>query len=343
MAVTGPKLFQGDLGRIFGTFKTFAWNAAFVIARSMRDSLKGESPEIRRIARRQLLGTLATTTAVSGVSGAPFLGVFLGFAEIVNGLMQSMSDDDDDEYEYFNADEKLKDAVGEVAYKGLLNYYTNLAIADRAAPTINLVFREDPQLIEDVGYVRAAAIQALGPSMGYAANVEAGYNLAKEGDYGRALEKILPTAAANVFKGARFLMEKGVLTKDGKPIDADVSLYNSVMQMLGFGAADTAALYEERSMTMDLQEFGYAKRDQLLDLAWVSRSVGDEATFQDAIRKLRILGTRYPGLVLAGTLEDSFRSRQNSIQRSITRLQINPAFLAESRKRFTRVFENEEE
>jgi hypothetical protein len=341
MAVTGPKMFQSPLGRVFGTFKTFAWNGAFVVAKSMRDTLKGESPEVKRVARRQLMGTLLMTTAVSGVSGAPFLGVFLGFAEIVNGLMQSMSDDDEDDFEYWNSDEWLQDTVKEIAYKGPLNYYTNLAIADRAALTKNLIFREDPQLIEDVGYLRAAVIQALGPTMGYLANVEAGLTLFNEGHYDRGFEQIMPSAVGNVLRAARFLDEGGVLTKDGKVISDDINAYNAVMQMIGFGPANLALLYEERSMAMDFQAFAFDQRDQLLDLAWVSRGAGDEVTFQEAMRKLRKLGARYPGLVKRGTLEDSFRSRRSAILESTSGLRINPALRNEAFKRFSHVGEQE--
>jgi hypothetical protein len=341
MAITGPKLFQSPLGRVFGTFKTFAWNGAFVVARSMRDSLKGESPEVKRIARRQLMGTLLTTTAVSGVAGAPFLGVFLGFAEVVNNLMQSMSDEDEDDFEYWNSDEWLQDTVKEIAYKGPLNYYTNLAIADRAALTKNLVFREDPQLIEDVGYLRAMLIQSLGPTVGYLANVEAGVKLFQEGFYGRGFEQIMPSAVGNMLRAARFLDEGGVLTKDGKVISEDISEYNAVMQMVGFGPADLALLYEERGMAMDLQTFAFAQRDRLLDLAWVSRDAGDEDMLQEALRKLRILGARYPGLVKRGTLADSFRSRRAAILESTNGLRLNPVLRNEMITRFESLDEGE--
>jgi hypothetical protein len=151
----------------------------------------------------------------------------------------------------------------------------------------------------------------------------------------------MPSAVGNVLRAARFLDEGGVLTKDGKVISDDINAYNAVMQMIGFGPANLALLYEERSMAMDFQAFAFDQRDQLLDLAWVSRGAGDEVTFQEAMRKLRKLGARYPGLVKRGTLEDSFRSRRSAILESTSGLRINPALRNEAFKRFSHVGEQE--
>jgi hypothetical protein len=85
--------------------------------------------------------------------------------------------DDDDTYKYISTDEWMKDYVGDLAWKGPINYYTNLAIADRANLMQNLMFREDPKLVDDVGYVRATMIEALGPTASFVSNIGDGVKI----------------------------------------------------------------------------------------------------------------------------------------------------------------------
>ena len=75
MAETAPKWMQHPIGRMFFTFKSFAWNSAFMIARAFEQSFKGETKAIRNAARRQLLGTYFMASLFGGAKGLPFMGL----------------------------------------------------------------------------------------------------------------------------------------------------------------------------------------------------------------------------------------------------------------------------
>jgi len=340
-AATGPQLFQTPIGRVVGTFKGFAMNQAFIIARSAYLTFRGADPETRRLARRHVLSSLAVTTALSGVSGAAFV---MPSVAVVSSLMQAMFGDDDDDYEYFNTDEWMRDITTsleqqfrlpeDILYKGLFNSLTGLAVADRAAITENLFFREDTKLVEDIGYVRAMLIQLLGPSVGYAFSAEQGYDLAKQGEWGRAMEKMLPIAVGNFFKGWRFLNDKTALTQDGEPIVENIDKFYAIMQMGGLAPAELSMRYEERQMAAEFDAKTTAYKDQLLDALWAARQSGDEEAFEEAREKLVQFGRRYPGLVKPDTIRSSFNSRMVNLRDNVAGLTIPPAIRAEIIRRF---------
>jgi len=91
---------------------SFVWNSAFIVARAFHQAFKGESPEVRRIAQKQLLGMYGMAGAFAGVKGLPFFGLAETIAQMLNALF---GDDD----EPFNFDEEMRDFFGELIYKGL--------------------------------------------------------------------------------------------------------------------------------------------------------------------------------------------------------------------------------
>jgi hypothetical protein len=332
MAVTGPQLFQTDIGRIFGTFKTFAWNSAFIVAKSFYDSVRGATPEVRKIAFRQLLGTMASAGAISGVSGMPLVMMITG---ATRAILSALFGDDEDDDKFISTDEWAQGYINDLFWKGPLNYVTGTAIADRAAIAENLFFREDPKLVDDVGYVRATLLQALGgPAVGYFGNIAEGIKLANEGHYGRGLESILPSALGNVFKAWRFASEKGALTKDGEVIMEDINAYNIAMQAIGLAPSELSALYERRGQAMDVQDKVRKRKDRLLDLAWAAQQSGDEETFEEAREKLVALNRNHPGTIQKDTIQRSFRNKAASIRNSVTGLSFDKALRFELIRRF---------
>ena len=333
-AATGPRLFQSSLGRLFGTFKGFALNQTFIVAKALYQSLpkKGGDPEVRRIAIRQVIATYLVTGALSGVAGMPFL---MGTVTFFNSVLMGLIGDDDDDYEYLTSKELMRDVVGDIMYKGWFNYYTNIALADRTSITGNLFFKDDPKLIEDVGYLRAMLIQSLGPAVAYGVRLEDAATYAKEGDWPRAFETGLPIAAANLFKAARFYTDGADINKDGEVVDSDISVWAAVMQAVGFAPADRAMVYEERSLAMGVQTKAIEYQQQLLDLAWAAHSSGDEETVQEVRAKLDKLANRYPEMFRNSgrqTLIRSFKSRNTNMRDNVSGLSLRMP--KEQRRRF---------
>ncbi|NBS71755.1 PLxRFG domain-containing protein, partial [bacterium] len=236
MAATGPRWMQTPLGRVFFTFKSFLWNSAYVMARAFHQAFKGEKPEIREAARRQLLATYGMATVFTGVKGMPFYGAISMFAE----MLASLFGDDDEPFD-FNA--FLRDVLPMFLYKGIFNYLTNLEVANRAGIATDLVFRDDPRGVAEHGYVLSAMQQAFGPVGSVAVNSGRAVELFKDGHIERSIETISPSFVRNGMKGARYLVE-GAVTLKGDPVDEDIGAYNSLMQVIGFSPADLSNKYE---------------------------------------------------------------------------------------------------
>ena len=298
MAAEGPQLMQdafGGLGRVMFTFKSFIWNSAFVIGRAMNTALRDQDPEVRRIARRQVLGIYGMSAAIAGVNGLPFFGAAATFANIVNAIMG-------DEDEPFNAKEDMRLFVGELPFKGPLNYLTNLEISNRVGLANGLMFREDPYSLEQNGYLMTALAQATGPMGSYLQGVENVF--LKDG----RPELLLPSALRNVWKTGRY-MQQGARTKDGAPIDTDINGYNLFLQAFGFAPADISSLYENRAAAANFENKVKKRQQEILKKYYVGVSVPDSDTLDEALEEYTEFAMEYPELINKDTLQRSYRSR----------------------------------
>ena len=308
MAAEGPRYLQnsfaGGLGRVMFTFKTFIWNSAFVTARAMQQSLKGESDQVKSMARRQVVGIFGMSAAIGGINGLPFYGAAATLANMINALLG-----DDEEAFNFKAETRL--FTNEFIYKGPLNYLTNLEISNRAGIANGLLFREDPYSIEENGYLMTAVMQALGPLGSYALNIERNFGKQMEaGNYGRAFETLSPSMVRNVLKGGRYVME-GARTTNGEPIDTDINGYNLFLQFFGFSPADVTSLYEVRSDALNFQTKIRGIKRRLIDRWYSAYTAGDYKTADKAKKELDELGFKFPGLVNKDTLSRSYKTRES--------------------------------
>lgn len=302
LAATGPRWMQTGLGRMFFTFKSFVWNSAFIMARAFHQSYKGESPEIRRAAQRQLLGTIGMATAFAGAKGLPFYGVASTMATMLNALFG-------DEDEPFDFDAEMREFFGEALYKGAFNYVTNLELANRAGIATDLLFRDDPKGVAEHGYVLSALQQAIGPMGSIAVNTGNAINMFKDGNVERAIESISPSFLRNGLKGTRYLVE-GATTLKGDPVMEDISAYNSLMQVIGFGPADLSSTYEKLSSAKGYEREINTRRTKLLQLYDMAQHAGDTEMMGTAREKIADFNEAVPAKRITGeTLRRSITAR----------------------------------
>tara|TARA_R110002051_G_scaffold120780_2_gene193962 strand:+ start:2747 stop:8239 length:5493 start_codon:yes stop_codon:yes gene_type:complete len=322
MAAEGPRYlqnsFMGGLGRVMFTFKTFIWNSAFVTARAMQQSLKGESPEVKKMARRQVVGIVGMSAAIGGINGLPFYGAVATLVNMINALLG-------DDEEPFNFKEETRAFTNEFVYKGPLNYLTNLEISNRAGIANGMLFRDDPYSIEENGYLMTAVMQALGPLGSYALNIERNFGKQWEaGNYGRALETMSPSMVRNVLKAGRYTME-GARTTKGEPIDTDINGYNLFLQFFGFSPADVTSLYETRSDGLNFQNKIRAIKKRITDRWYAAYTAGDYALAAEAEADLWELGQKIPGLVDKDTLSRSYKTRESQKKNLIAGVRFDSA------------------
>ena len=304
MAATGPRYMQGGAGRVMLTFKSHIWQTGFIVARAFVQAAKNEDPDVRRIAQRQLLGFYGMSAAVAGVGGLPFFGAAATLANMINALMG----DDDEPYD---SRQWAREFTGELAFKGPLNYITNLEIANRSSLANDLIFRDDPQGIAEDGYTMTALKTAAGPAGSVLMGVERGFDYMQRGEVARAVEAAFPSFIRNVLKGTRYFGE-GALTLKGDAIDEDISLYNAVMQVFGFAPADLSSTYEQRSAAKNYERKVLDRKQRILD-RWELASESGDREFKAEVRKeFNSFRKNYPQLVDARTLDRSLNARKSA-------------------------------
>lgn len=303
MAATGPLWMQNSIGRVFFTFKSFVWNAAFVTARAFHQSFKGDSPEVRSAAKRQLLAMYGMAFAFTGLRGMPFYGGFSLLAQMLDALF---GDEDDP----FDIDEFLRSSTNDFIFKGPANYFLNLEVATRAGIANDLLYRDDPRFIAEHGYTMFALMQALGPAGSLLLNLERGAEQFQNGNIWRSVETISPSWVRNGLKGARFMVE-GATTLDGDPVMQDISAYNSLMQVIGFAPADLSNTYETLQAAKGYERELLARRTKLLDLYDMAREAGDTDMQSMAQERISKFNDTNPALrITQDTLNRSMRARR---------------------------------
>ena len=314
MAATGPRLMQGDyaggIGRATFTFKSFIWQSAFVTARAFHQSIKGETPEVRRAAFRQFMFINGMSFSIAGAFGMPFFGAFATLTNMVAALVNTL---DDEEEEPFNTRREMMLMFPEWVTKGPTNYLTNIEISNRASVANGLLFREDPYEIEKFGYVGAAMMQAFGPIGNFARNVPYGMRLIAEGKVARGVEQFSPSFFRNALKTFRY-MDEGVVTSQGIPIKEDLNGWLLAKQFLGFSPADLSTLYETRALAKQYEAQVMERRRSLLESRFMAITSGDRNLLRETDKRIREFRRIYPRLFNRRTLESSFKSRASALR-----------------------------
>jgi hypothetical protein len=332
MAATAPRWMQHPVGRVFFTFKSFVWNSAFVVARAFYNAYKGETPEVRRAAQRQLIGMYGMTMAFAGVKGMPFYGAASTLATMLNAMF---GDD-----EPFDFDEEMRRFFGELFYKGFFNYITNIELANRAGIATDLIYRDDPRGVAEHGYVLSAMQQAFGPLGSYLVNAERGINAMADGQVMRGVESLLPSWLRNGLKGARYMTE-GATTLKGDPVVEDVSAYNSLMQVIGFAPANLSTTYEKLSAAKAYEREINSKRAKLLDRYNMANEAGDFDMREETKAMIREFNEVFPAKkITQETLAKSVAGRKAAEKQMINGVRFDKSLMPEIQEKF---FSDEEE
>ena len=327
MAVTAPKYMQHPIGRVFFTFKSFAWNSAFIVARSFHQAFKSADADTRRVARRQLIGMYGMAGAFAGVKGLPFFGLAETIAQMINALFG----DDDEPY---NFDEDMREFFGELLYKGPTNFLTNLEIANRTGVAQDLVFRDDPRSIAEHGYVLSAMRNAFGPVGSYAVNAENAIKMMNEGHTERAVEALVPSWMRNGMKGMRYMGE-GALTLKGDPVEEDIGAYNSMMQLIGFSPASLSSTYEKTSAAKGYEKAVAARKQKLLNTYDMAQHAGDTDLMSDVREDINNFNSKHPANRISGTtLLKSKKAREAAEKNMINGVTFNKKMKGEIQEKF---------
>ena len=316
LSETGPRFFQGDILRVVFTFKRFAQSQIYLLQKLFRQAFLNADPEVRSVARKQLVGIYGMAFMFAGAQGLPLYGA----TAMLAGFL--MGDDDDP----VDIDGYVNEAVGDLIYKGPVNQLLNIDIAGRTGFN-NLVWRDNPKRLAEVGPVTYAIEQLAGPSYSAALNVQRGLGMISDGEVWRGFEALTPGAVRNVAKGFRFAID-GATNRDGVPIVEDVNAYNVVMQIAGFTPADLAEAYARAGAKKQIEKKILERRTSLLDKLYAARQDGDLDGVQEIREAIRDFNEKNPEKnvrIEQSTMDRSYRGHKQREREMEDGVRINPA------------------
>ena len=112
-------------------------------------------------------------------------------------------------------------------------------------------------------------------------------------------------------KGARYWMQ-GATTLKGDPIESDIGVYNSTLQMIGFAPADLAETQRVTGAQKTAEKDILTRKQRILDKYNMGRWFNDPEMMQEAQEEAAKFRGRYPLIMKGDTLQKSFRSFESA-------------------------------
>ena len=302
MAEVAPGIFKSNFGKVALTFKSIPFQQAFVIARAFHQAVVASdaSPEVKQVARRQLLAMFGTSGALLGAAGLPFFGAYTVLARMLNA---AFGDDD----EPYDPTQQAISAAGSVFGNGLIANVFNISASQRMAMASDILWRDDPKSVQDNGYMKTAMFDLMGPMGSYFVNAERGVDEILKGQIERGFETLAPIAVRNAMKGARYWMD-GATTLKGDPIESDINAYSALMQMTGFSPADLAEIQRVTGAEKTAEKAILTRKQRILDKYDMARRAGDYSMMQEAQQEAATFRQKYPKIMKGDTLQKSYKS-----------------------------------
>lgn len=269
------RFMQGNFTRVITMFKQYSQQMTYLLWRNAYQALKGESPEVKREARRMLIGVAAMHFTAAGSLGLP-LGVF-GITPLLSLLALGMGDDDDPwdwevEYRKMLADTFGVDG-GEAIAHGPLRLLLNVDLASRVGLG-DLWIRPPAKEAEGRDLVEAWMLNLLGPVAGYAGQMGTAAQAFDEGKFARGVEAMMPKFVSSPLKAYRFSGE-GVRSWRGDDLGIDLTPAEIVGAALGFQPARMAEMYEGRAALKGHEAKLQGRREEILNM-WVAANMAGD-------------------------------------------------------------------
>jgi hypothetical protein len=263
------EMFQSNPGKIIGVFKRFAWSQIRLQLSLLVDAIKGETPEVKKLARKQFLGINGAAFMFAGVKGMPVYGAANALSSVASYVFGDEEDEDFDLGNWILAN------TNNTVLNGVVGSVLDVSFAGRAGYS-DLLWRPDEKRLEDIGPVAYTLEQVLGAPYGIFKNLQKAGEEFYAGNYVRAIESALPSAAKNIVRTYRTATE-GYKNRDGRPIiDEEPGLWNIVTSLSGFSDPDLAEAYTKIGIAKGATRKSNEERARILDAWYAADQAGDE-------------------------------------------------------------------
>ncbi|HFG1939200.1 TPA: PLxRFG domain-containing protein [Vibrio cholerae] len=321
-SINRARFMQSDMAAVALQFKQYSQNMTYYLWANLTKALKGETPEVKSMARKQLLGTLASTFFIGGTGALPLWAI----TTAIEAAQEIVGDDD----EPFDAETELKRMLAEAFGKenaALIWHGALPSISGRISLNDLWVRSINRDVDASTAYVEYMK-QALGPVLG-GIGVSWAQGLAdiSNDQFARGIERIPPKAIKDVLKTARYINEGGVTTKNGDEIVSDLTAFELLGQASGFAIGRANLQYDENNAIKNYETFIVKRRQSLMNAYYTAYRLKDGEAMKAMMVKIRKFnqsqyGKRNP--ITSEILRQSLKVRAR--KRSITQngVQVNP-------------------
>ncbi len=321
-SINRARFMQSDMAAVALQFKQYSQNMSYYLWANMIKALKGETPEVKAMARTQLLGTLASTFFIGGAGALPLWAI----TTAIDAAQEIVGDDD----EPFDAETELKRMLAEAFGKenaALIWHGTLPSISGRISLNDLWVRSINRDVDASTAYVEYMK-QALGPVLGgIGVSWAQGLSDISNDQFARGIERIPPKAIKDVLKTARYINEGGVTTKNGDEIVSDLTAFELLGQASGFAIGRANLQYDENNAIKNYETFIVKRRQSLMNAYYRAYRLKDGEAMKSVMVKIRKFnqsqyGKRNP--ITTESLRQSLKVRAR--KRSITQngVQVNP-------------------
>ncbi|NOE51267.1 PLxRFG domain-containing protein [Vibrio cholerae] len=321
-SINRARFMQSDMAAVALQFKQYSQNMTYYLWANLAKALKGETPEVKSMARKQLLGTLASTFFIGGAGALPLWAI----TTAIDAAQEIAGDDD----EPFDAETELKRMLAEAFGKenaALIWHGALPSISGRISLNDLWVRSINRDVDASTAYVEYMK-QALGPVLGgIGVSWAQGLSDISNDQFARGIERIPPKAIKDVLKTARYINEGGVTTKNGDEVVSDLTAFELLGQASGFAIGRANLQYDENNAIKNYETFIVKRRQSLMNAYYTAYRLKDGEAMKAMMVKIRKFnqsqyGKRNP--ITTEILRQSLKVRAR--KRSITQngVQVNP-------------------
>lgn len=299
---------QGGLARVLLMFRHYQIMTAIRMGMLFKDSIKGESAEVRALARREFIGIMGMTGILAGSLGLPLSQAVFTILDMVLG------DDDepmDSQLEFTNwLNATLGETAGNVAAKGLptllgMDLSRRIGLQD-----IYGMGQDAPAQLHGSSLAAWHAAHMLGPTYSVFEGWFKGYDqMMNKGNYLRGLEEATPKPIRDMLKAYRSATE-GVKTTAGKRLvaDEDMGVDEIISMALGFYPDELSKAQANQGALLKMSTRISERRGKLIRQA--ARAVIEGGDPMEAYEGIRTFNSKMPRFKIgSGDVRSAIKAR----------------------------------
>ena len=322
-----PRFMQQDLWRVLTLFKQYSLNMTYRLARDFNDSIRGESPAVRKEARQRFAGIMMMTGLMAGYTGLPTL-----LTAPIKFALEAVFGDDDETFDAevamrVHLTEMLGSKAAEAIMKGPVDAFLGMTLSQRVS--LGQLWLRDPG-VNDKGddLFLHYFMEAAGPIPSTIKDVGfAGPQLIAEGHTQKGIEKMLPKFARDALRALRYSTEGATTLHTPSDVLLEAEKFSPVdifYQTFGFVPAKLTMQYEQNEALRTAEAKILNLRTKAMDRYQLAVFAKDATGIKEAMIKIGEFNKKYPMIsITKSALNQGSMNRLERNAQSIGGIRLN--------------------